>query len=189
MKGETKEWFTAIMLIFGLLISIALIGAYAFQSESAYMDYIYSTKTNTTATGYINTSVNGTQTLMIGDIADIIRGETIIKTLNITAENTDTTNRIITVYLNSVVLGNMTAINQSNSTTLFEDVNFVQNSKNILTYVPVANTGEDLKILNVTGVYPSGRKDVKFDGIMSLLVSVLSIIIVVIIGIEFLKKI
>ncbi len=178
----------SVFIVLGLAVVIGVLTGYAFSNESGYMDYIYSSATNITATPFINTSVNGTQTLVIGDISRDIKGETKIETVQIYTENTDTTNRDITVYLNSVSIGTITAINQSNTSTTFENLDYAENSINTLLYVPVANVGSDLKVLNATGVYPSDNEDVKFDSLFALIIGVLSICMVVTLVVQTLNK-
>ena len=175
MKGFTGMQLM-IMMICGLLVVLFLLGSYI-GGESGYMDYTYTTGLNSTATPYLNTSVNGTQSLIIGNIARTISGETRTETIDIMVDNTDTTNRIITVYLNSAVIGNITAINQSNSSTLF-NIDYTQNSKNTLLFVPVANVGSDLRIINATGVYPNDVEDIKSELFISLMAMIMTIIII-----------
>lgn len=175
MKGFTGMQLM-IMMICGLLVVLFLLGSYI-GGESGYMDYTYTTGLNSTATPYLNTSVNGTQSLIIGNIARTISGETRTETIDIMVDNTDTTNRIITVYLNSAVIGNITAINQSNSSTLF-NIDYTQNSKNTLLFVPVANVGSDLRIINATGVYPNDVEDTKSEAFVSLMAMIMTIIII-----------
>ena len=177
MKGDVQSVAMAIVVtVVVLFVGIFMITQVAdVTPESSLKVYGYTTVTNSTDSGWINTTNNGTQSLVIGTLVSI-EGETPTKTLKITAENTDTTNRTFTVYLNDVSLGTLLAVKSTNTTKTFTEVSWVTDSVNNLTYGNTINVDEDLSVTEAVGIYPSSKADSDMGSVQTSLVASTSVI-------------
>jgi hypothetical protein len=173
MKGDLSA------LAMGVIIAMVMMfmGVYMIfivsdiPGEGAYKDYAYTTTTNATDTGWINSTLNGTHKLTIGAIVSI-EGETPDKTLTVIANNSDTSNKTITVYLNDVSIGTVLAIASTADTTkTFTEVNWVANTVNNLTFTATSNSGNDLNVESSAAKYPSSKPDNSFGAIITDLVT------------------
>jgi len=180
LVGYSKGQATAIMgivlgavLLFIGLFMVSIVNEVT--PESTLKDYGYTTVTNSSSSGYINTSHNGTHSLTIGTIVSI-SGETPEKTLTIKAENTDSTDRDFDVYVNGVNVSRVTAKNLTNTTTTISNINWVANAKNNITYIATVNVGEDLRVLQATAKYPSSKVDSDWGSINTTLISTMGTI-------------
>jgi len=162
----------AVLLFIGLFM-VSIVNEVT--PESTLKDYGYTTVTNSSSSGYINTSQNGTHSLTIGTIVSI-SGETPEKTLTIKAENTDSTDRDFDVYVNGVNVSRVTATNLTNTTVTLSNINWVANAKNNITYVATVNVGKDLRVLQATAKYPSSKVDSDWGSINTTLISTMGTI-------------
>jgi len=191
----SKGQATAIM---GIVLGIVLLFVGLFMTstvssttpERILKDYGYTTVTNSSSSGYINTTQNGTHSLTIGNIVSI-SGETPEKTLTLVAENTDTSNRSFDVYLNGKNISRVVAVASSNTTITISNVDWVANAVNNLTYVAVANTGTDLQVIQASGKYPSSKVDSNWGSINTTLINTVSTIfsvlglVLIVVGLAF----
>lgn len=120
-----------VLLFFGIFMT-SIISDALFPEDSRYV-YGYTTLTNSTSQE-INGTLNASYNFDVGAFADDIEGTTPRKELTTTVQNTNTSARTVTVYLNDVSLGSFTATADATTSHTFSSVNWTESAQNNVTY-------------------------------------------------------
>jgi len=143
--------FTVVMLFIGLFLVQQLYTS-LYPDKDVY-DYTYSTATNSTV-GVINLTGNQTHLVYTGALASITGEATPTKTLTCSFISNNATNQSVAVYLDGTLLGNVTVVNQTTTSSTFSDVAFAGTSANV-TYQRNAATQYTLNVTSTVATYPS----------------------------------
>ena len=145
--------FSVALIVIGF-ISIGVIAN--IMPESSIKNYTYSTNNNATVV-VCNTSLNNSQFHYL-TLPTAIRNLAPTETLQINFTSTDTSDRVVTPYLNGVSLGAVTVIASADGTTpnststTVTGINF-RNGANNITFVTAANVGNDVNATVSTSTY------------------------------------
>ena len=134
MSQENMPFIATISLLI-LFIGIFTISTiYNLTAPGDISSYVYASSSNSSAS-YLNSTINATHKLSIGAISSLISGVTPTKSLTTTVSNYNATDDFtVTAYLNNVSLGSFTAVKNTNTTHTFNNLAFVANAANNITY-------------------------------------------------------
>lgn len=172
MKGNVADLALGVVIaIVTLFIGIyAIEKVYNIQDDSVFWDYSYTTASNT-STQTLNVATNATHKLTIGTLETIENeaapAETLVFNVTSAAAALDYN---VSVYLNDVFLETFMITHGTTEQNTINDVPWVSDVKNNLTYQTAAPAG-NLTTLKSYGTYPSSRTPTNWGAIDQSLVT------------------